>query len=50
MVRVPGTRDSLEASAPKIVYSPLDALSFATDNPKKDIVFIGVGSRRRPRP
>ena len=38
MVRVPGTRDCLEASAPKIVYSPLDALSFASDNPKKDMV------------
>jgi hydrogenase expression/formation protein HypD len=43
MVRVPGTRDSLETSAPKIVYSPLDALNYATDNPNKDVVFIGVG-------
>lgn len=43
MVRVPGTRNSLEESSPKIVYSPLDALSVASDNPDKDVVFIGVG-------
>jgi hydrogenase expression/formation protein HypD len=43
MVRVPGTRNSLEVSSPKIVYSPLDALNVASDNPDKDIVFMGVG-------
>ncbi len=43
MVRVPGSRDTLEASAPKIVYSPLDALSFANENPEKVVIFIGVG-------
>jgi hydrogenase expression/formation protein HypD len=43
MVRVPGTSGSLEASSPKIVYSPLDALKVASENPGKDVVFIGVG-------
>ncbi|MCK4941172.1 hydrogenase formation protein HypD [candidate division WOR-3 bacterium] len=43
MVRVPGTRNSLEASSPKIVYSPLDALSVAAENPEKDVVFMGIG-------
>ncbi|KPL14996.1 hydrogenase assembly protein HupF [candidate division WOR_3 bacterium SM1_77] len=43
MVRVPGTRGSLEAFSPRIVYSPLDALKVAHENPDKDIVFIGVG-------
>ena len=43
MVRVPGTHGSLEACRPKIVYSPLDALTVASENPKKDVVFIGVG-------
>ena len=43
MVRVPGTHSSLEPYGPKIVYSPLDALTVATENPEKDVVFIGVG-------
>lgn len=43
MVRVPGTRDSLETSSPTIVYSPLDALAVAKENPEKDVIFIGVG-------
>lgn len=43
MVRVPGTRNSLEAFSPRIVYSPLDALKVAQENPDKDVVFIGVG-------
>ncbi len=43
MVRVPGTDDNLESSAPVIVYSPLDALKVARDNPAKDVVFIGIG-------
>ncbi|KPK62711.1 hydrogenase assembly protein HupF [candidate division WOR_3 bacterium SM23_42] len=43
MVRVPGTRDSLETFSPTIVYSPLDALTVAAENPEKDVVFIGVG-------
>lgn len=43
MVRVPGTAHSLEEFSPKIVYSPLDALAIARQNPGKDIVFVGVG-------
>jgi hydrogenase expression/formation protein HypD len=43
MVRVPGTSGNLEASSPTIVYSPLDALRVASENPGRDIVFIGVG-------
>jgi len=43
MVRVPGTRSTLEQVAPKIVYSPLDALSTAQASPDTNTVFIGVG-------
>ena len=43
MVRVPGTYSSLEQYSPKIIYSPLDALTIAENNKKKEIVFIGVG-------
>lgn len=43
MVRVPGSESSLEVFSPKIVYSALDALTIARENPKKDVIFIGVG-------
>jgi len=48
MMRVPGSTGSLqEARAQgadvRIVYSPLDALEFATREPKKKVVFFGVG-------
>ena len=43
MVRVPGSKQSLESFGPKIVYSALDALTIAEQNPKKDVVFLGVG-------
>lgn len=43
MVRVPGTESTLEQVAPKIVYSPLDALTAAQESPDKNIVFVGVG-------
>lgn len=43
MIRVPGSRRNLEALAPRVVYSPLDALTVAQENPSKDVVFIGVG-------
>ncbi len=43
MVRVPGSQFSLETFSPKVVYSALDALDIASENPQKDIVFIGVG-------
>jgi hydrogenase expression/formation protein HypD len=48
MMRVPGTRGSLlEAQATgadvRFVYSPLDALKIARDNPEKEVVFFAVG-------
>ena len=43
MVRVPGSRRNLESLAPRIVYSPLDGLRIARENPGKNTVFIGVG-------
>lgn len=48
MIRVPGTRSSLDKEKAKgadvrVVYSPLDALKIAKDNPEKQVVFLGVG-------
>lgn len=48
MTRVPGSTSSLlkEQAAGRsiqIVYSPLDALKLAQDNPDREIVFVGVG-------
>lgn len=48
MMRVPGSYSSLaEAKAKgadvRVVYSPLEALSIAKDNPKRAVVFFGVG-------
>jgi len=48
MLRVPGSRSSLqEAKAAggdvRIVYSTLDALALARANPKKSVVFLGIG-------
>ncbi|OGO24291.1 MAG: hydrogenase formation protein HypD [Chloroflexi bacterium RBG_16_50_9] len=48
MVRVPGSDSSLqqakaEGADVRIVYSVLDALGIARDNPEKSIVFIGIG-------
>jgi hydrogenase expression/formation protein HypD len=48
MLRVPGTdRDLLSVKAAggdvRIVYSPLDALKIATENPGKQVVFFAVG-------
>jgi len=50
MLRVPGSepgdnlarRKALGADV-RIVYSPVDALSIAAENPNKEIVFLGVG-------
>ncbi len=50
MVRVPGSipgdnlarRRALGAQV-KVVYSPVDAVEFAENNPEKEIVFLGVG-------
>ncbi len=48
MLRVPGTeRDLLAAKARgadvRIVYSPLDAVTVARDNPDREVVFFAVG-------
>jgi hydrogenase expression/formation protein HypD len=48
MLRVPGkTADLLSVKANggdvRIVYSPLDAVKLARENPKKEVVFFGVG-------
>ena len=48
MLRVPGTdRDLFGVKADggdvRVVYSPLDAVNVASDNPDKQVVFFGVG-------
>lgn len=48
MVRVPGSRSSLreaksQGADVRILYSPLDALQIAQENPHKQVVFAGVG-------
>ncbi|MGD0439663.1 MAG: hydrogenase formation protein HypD [Acidimicrobiales bacterium] len=48
MMRVPGSEGSLLAAKAKgadvrIVYSPLDALRIATENPERPVVFFAVG-------
>ena len=48
LIRVPGTEMSLadartKGAEIKIVYTALDALDFARNNPDKDVVFLSVG-------
>ena len=48
MTRVPGSTSSLLAEQAQgrsidIVYSPLDALRLAQENPQRQVVFVGVG-------
>ena len=48
MLRVPGTQTDLlsikaQGGDVRIVYSPLDAVKIAQDNPRKEIVFFAVG-------
>ncbi len=48
MLRVPGSRSSLErmrasGADVRIVYSPMDALDIARDNPNCEVVFFAVG-------
>lgn len=48
MIRVPGSHTSLaEAKANgadvRVVYSPLDALDVARQNPERPVIFLGVG-------
>lgn len=47
-MRVPGSRKSLlqakaEGADVRMVYSPLDALTLARENPDKEVVFFGLG-------
>jgi hydrogenase expression/formation protein HypD len=48
MLRVPGSTKSLfeakaEGADVRIVYSPLDAVKFARENPSREVVFFAVG-------
>ncbi len=48
MLRVPGSNKDLfsiksEGGDVRIVYSPLDAVKIARDNPNKEVVFFGIG-------
>ena len=48
LIRVPGTKLSLaaaraEGAAVKMVYSPLDSLKIAKENPDREVVFLAVG-------
>ncbi len=48
MLKVPGTRSSLEKERAagadvRPVYSPLDSLAVARQNPRKEVVFLAVG-------
>jgi len=48
LIRVPGSYSSLEKEKAsgkdiRIVYSLLDALTIARENPKKQVVFLGIG-------
>ena len=48
MTRVPGSTSSLlkeqaQGRDIRIVYSPLDALSIAQENPEREVIFVGVG-------
>ncbi len=48
MLRVPGSAKDLfrvksEGGDVRVVYSPLDALSLARENPDKQVVFFGIG-------
>jgi hydrogenase expression/formation protein HypD len=48
MLRVPGSGRDLfrvksEGGDVRVVYSPLDALKIARDNPEREVVFFGIG-------
>ncbi|OQA25340.1 MAG: Hydrogenase expression/formation protein HypD [Verrucomicrobia bacterium ADurb.Bin345] len=48
MIRVPGTETSLERARAegaqvRVVYSALDALKMARENPRAEVIFLGVG-------
>lgn len=50
MIKVPGTkknisleRSRMEGGDVRIVYSSMDALQIAAENPQKEVVFLGIG-------
>lgn len=48
MLKVPGSHSSLQkvragGADVRMVYSPLDALKIASENPEKSVVFLGIG-------
>src|SRR5215467_1410918 len=48
MLRVPGSRGDLlslrgRGADVRVVYSPLDAVTLARDNPGRKVVFLGIG-------
>ncbi len=48
MLRVPGSNDDLfriksRGGDVRVVYSPLDALTLARENPDREVVFFGIG-------
>ena len=48
MLRVPGSRDNLfsvkaAGADVRVVYSPLDAVKLARDNPSREVVFLAIG-------
>jgi hydrogenase expression/formation protein HypD len=48
MLRVPGSRDNLfkikgSGGDVRVVYSPLDAVNIARENPDKEVVFLAIG-------
>jgi len=48
MMRVPGSDSSLQdersrGADVRVVYSPLDALTLARENPDREVVFLGIG-------
>ena len=48
MMRVPGSKYSLmtaktEGKDIRVVYSPLDSVKIAEENPQKEVIFLGIG-------
>lgn len=48
LIRVPGQKSTLQKEKAlgrdiRVVYSPLDSLTIARENPNKEVVFLGVG-------
>ncbi len=48
MLRVPGSKDDLfkikgAGGDVRVVYSPLDALNIARENPDREVVFLAIG-------